>query len=208
MYEKLHKFGIADALMAVGLALITVGVGLGIKSKIDPPKATLVRSEVVPTVTQGYNKVTFDISGEVLKPGVYQLEGGSRISEAMALAGGMSLNADRDWVEKNINRAKRINDGEKIYIPRKTTNSVVSNETKTSMDTKILGVVSENSGLVNLNSAGVEELDKLEGVGPAIAQRIIDYRQEKGGFKNINELKLVSGVGDKLFEKIQLKVGL
>jgi competence protein ComEA len=208
MYEKLHKFGVVEILMSVGMALITVGVGLGIKTKIDPPKETLVKSGGVATVTQGYNKVTFDISGEVLKPGVYQLSGGARVGEAMAVAGGLSLNADRDWVEKNINRAKRVNDGEKIYIPRKNRNEELGIRNESSIQKTGQVLSGESGGLVSINNAGVEELDKLEGVGPAMAQKIIDYRQRMGGFKDINELKLVSGIGDKMFAKIKDRVGL
>lgn len=196
-------------MLAVGLALITVGIGLGIKSKIDKTKVELIKGKETDSVTQGYNKVTFDISGEVIKPGVYRLGGDSRISDAMVVAGGLSASADRDWVEKNINRAKRINDGEKIYIPKKIRNEelgIRNENTKTTKTTGILGAV--DGGLININIAGIEELDKLEGVGPSIASKIIEYRQKNGGFRNINELKLVSGIGDKMFEKIKDKVGL
>lgn len=214
VYENSHKFGVMDGMLAVGLALITVGIGLGIKSKIDKTKVELIKGKEAETVTQGYNKVTFDISGEVIKPGVYRLAGDSRISDAMVLAGGLSASADRDWVEKNINRAKRINDGEKIYIPKKssnfnlqTSNQIANNKTREIIKTEqVLGV--ESGGLININSAGVAELDKLEGVGPSIAAKIIEYRQKNGGFRNINELKLVSGIGDKMFEKIKDKVGI
>lgn len=207
VYVKLHKFGVLDAMLAVGLALITVGVGLGIKSKIDNTKVELIKGKEVESVTQVYNKVTFDISGEVLKPGVYRLGGDSRISDALVLAGGLSAMADRDWVEKNINRAKRINDGEKIYIPKKTSNQISNNKTTETIKTEqVLGGMSD--GVISINSAGVEELDKLEGVGPSLATKIIEYRQKNGGFKNINELKLVSGIGDKMYEKIKDKVGL
>jgi competence protein ComEA len=62
--------------------------------------------------------------------------------------------------------------------------------------------------VVRINSASVEELDKLDGVGPAIAQRIIDYRTENGGFKSVEEIKLVPGIGDKMFEKIKNEIQL
>lgn len=206
MYENSHIFGVMDGMLAVGLALITVGIGLGIKSKVDKTKVELIKSKEAETVTQGYKKVTFDISGEVIKPGVYRLNGDSRISDALVVAGGLSVRADRDWVEKNINRAKRINDGEKIYIPRRQLTQSGGQAKSTGDKTVVLGV--EEGGLININSARVEELDKLEGVGPSLASKIIEYRQKNGGFRNINELKLVSGIGDKMFEKIKDRVGL
>ena len=113
-------------MLAMGLGLVTVGVGVGIKEKLQTStsnvKVELIKKPMI-TVVQVYNKVKFDIAGEVLKPGVYELPAGSRIGEAMTVAGGLALNADRDWVEKNINRAKKIGDGEKIYIPKKITNN-------------------------------------------------------------------------------------
>ena len=120
----------------------------------------------------------FDISGEVLKPGVYGLAAGSRVSEALVVAGGLAVNADREWVELNINRAKKIGDGEKIYIPKKIRNEElgIRNEKSTEIQKtiQILGV--QSGGIININTAEVSELDKLEGIGPALAQRIIDYR--------------------------------
>jgi len=206
VYENSQKFGIMDGMLAVGLALVTVGIGLGIKSKIDKTKVELIKGKEAAPVTQGYNKVTFDISGEVLKPGVYRLGGDSRIGDALVVAGGLSVGADREWVEKNINRAKRINDGEKIYIPKKVKSEELIVKSEKNTNQVVLGVQSE--GLININSARVEELDRLEGIGPSIAAKIIEYRVKNGGFNNINELKLVSGIGDKMFEKIKDKVGI
>lgn len=201
MYESSHSFDWTDGLLAVGLALVTVGVGLGIKTKLEETRGDIKVRLVSPTVTQGELKVVFDISGEVIKPGVYQLKGGSRIADALTAAGGLTANADREWVEKNINRAKRINDGEKIYIPKNPINSkseIQNSNVKTDL----------NDQLISINNAGVEELDKLEGVGPALAEKIIEYREKNGGFKVTEELKLVSGIGDKLWDKIKEKVSL
>ena len=184
-----------DGILVVGIGLVAVGVGLNLKEKVSSPKVELVKNQATPTiVVNGY--VVVDMEGEVLKPGVYKLAKGSRVSEAMAVCGGLSVNSDRDWVEKNINRAKIVSDGEKIYIPKK--NEVV----------KVLGTTKTSNGLININTAGVEELDKLTGIGPAIAGRIIDYRDKNGGFKDVNEIKLVSGVGEKLFEEIKDQIGI
>jgi competence protein ComEA len=114
-------------------------------------------------------------------------------------AGGLSAKADRDWVEKNLNKAEKVVDGQKIFIPK------IGEEVKTE---NVLGSSTTESKIVRLNTATLEQLDTLNGIGPAMAQRIIDYRTQNGGFKNIEELKLVSGIGDKLFEKIKNDVGL
>ena len=207
MYEKLREFKIEDGLLAAGLALITVGVGYNLMKKMDDSQVQLIKVTVTPTVTQVYSKVTFDVSGEVIKPGVYSLEKGSRVNEALVMAGGLAAKADRDWVEKNINRAKPIGDGEKIYIPRVPTKGVRTENPENvgagPVPAQVLG-----SQIININTASISELDKLDGVGPSFAQRIIDYRNKNGGFKDVNELKMVSGIGDKMFEKIKDKIGI
>ena len=155
---------------------------------------------VAPTVDLQSNvKVAIDVGGEVINPGVYSLDKESRINDALAAAGGLSAKADRDWVEKNLNKAEKLADGQKIYIPK------VGEEIKTN---QVLGSNTTETKIVRINSATAEQLDTLIGIGPAMAQRIIDYRTKNGGFKNIEELKLVSGIGDKLFEKIKNEVAL
>jgi competence protein ComEA len=188
------------------MALITVGVGYNLKSKLTPPEVVVEKATTIPSVIQVVSKVVFDISGEVLKPGVYSLSKGSRINEALAAAGGLAANADREWVELNINKAKVISDGEKIFIPRvpiKGTRTLEPNVGAGLVPAQMLGIQT-----ININTAEISELDKLDGVGPAIAQRIIDYRQKNGGFKDINEIKMVTGIGDKMFEKIKDLIGI
>ena len=208
MFQRLGQLQWVDAILGVGLILMAIGIGMNVKDKLASPTVQLVKAGVTPTiVVQGDNKVTFDIGGEVLNPGVYKLVKGSRIGEALAAANGLSANADREWVEKNINRAQVIADGIKIYIPKKSTNINLqtSNENKSA---SVLGETTTNNGVIDINTAGVKELDKLTGIGPALAQRIIDYREKNGGFKDVNEIKMVSGIGDKLFEKIKDEMGI
>lgn len=178
----------------MGMLLITVGVGINLKEKVVSPVTQVKKVQPSPLPTSLLPRhVVVDIGGEVEKPGVYKLDRGSRVADLMLISGGLSVNADREWVEKNLNRAKILVDGEKIYIPGKSE----------SLKVESLKVLGTTSGIININTAGVEELDKLSGVGPAIAQKIIDYREANGGFRNINEIKLVSGIGDSLFEKIK-----
>lgn len=192
---KLKKLNWVDLVLVAGIGLILVGIGINVREQKRESKVELLK--VQPTgvvVVQSNNEVMIDIEGEVIKPGVYKMAKGSRMGEVLVAAGGLAAGADREWVEKNINKAEIVKDGMKIYIPSKGEEALV------------LG--SESSGLININTAGMEELDKLPGVGPGIAQKIIDYRQNNAGFRDINEIKLVSGIGEKLFLKIKDQISL
>ncbi len=206
MSQKWPQIKLIDGLLGLGLLLMAVGVGMNLKTSTKTDnKLEIIKATITPTKVSEKIDVVIDMTGEVVKPGVYKLAKGSRIADAFIVSGGLAVNADRSWVEKNINRAEVISDGMKIYIPKKNDQFLMSNY-KTITNSDILGV--QKSNIININTAGVEELDKLDGVGPAIAGRIIDYRNQNGGFKDINELKLVSGIGDKMFEKIKDKVGI
>ena len=199
---KFNKFRWVDGLLILGVILIIVGIGMNFKDQfLEKAEVKFFNKGVGITEVvdvQSYNEVTIDISGEVINPGVYRLTGEVRVNDILIKAGGLSANADRDWVAKNLNLAEKLIDGEKIFIPKRG---------------DVLGNVQfSNSNLqdkiVRINSATIEQLDTLSGVGPSIAKKIIDYRTKNGGFKNIEELKLVSGIGDKLFEGIKDGIGL
>lgn len=176
----------------MGIGLIIIGLGMSIKRAGETGEVEIIKNEGA-GVTQVYSNVVFDISGEVIKPGVYKLPIGSRINDGLAVAGGLAANADREWVEKSINRAEVLYDGQKIYIPKRG---------------EVMGEINMGSGKISLNKASLEELDKLSGVGPATAQSIIDYRQKMGGFMSVEEIKAVSGIGEKLYEKIKDEISL
>ncbi|MEI8068072.1 MAG: helix-hairpin-helix domain-containing protein [Candidatus Shapirobacteria bacterium] len=198
MLKILHKLKWIDWLLIGGIFLIALGIGWSIKESAVPKTEVVVKNEVK---TQGpaLTKVMVDVEGEVINPGIYSLDSGARISDVLVAAGGLALKADRDWVDKNLNKAELLMDGQKIFIPNQSENKefLISNVKKVA-----------GNQIISLNSAGVEELDKLSGVGPAIAQRIIDYRVKNGGFKNVEEIKLVPGVGDKMYEKIKNQIKL
>jgi competence protein ComEA len=196
---KFNKFRWVDGLLILGILLVIVGIGMNFKDQfLEKAEVKFINKSVGLTEVvdvQSNNEVVIDISGEVINPGVYRLIGDVRINDALIKAGGLKANADRDWVAKNLNLAERLMDGQKIYIP----NEVESDG--------ILGV-SVNNKIVRINSTTIEQLDTLSGIGPSIAKKIIDYRTANGGFKNIEELKLVSGIGDKLYEEIKNDVAL
>lgn len=134
------------------------------------------------------------ISGQVYNPGLIELVNGDRVIDAVNLAGGLTKDADLD----RINLAKKVQDEEKIYIPKigEANEPIVAGNLSTG-DTSTL-----NNGKININVATKDELDKLPGIGPVIAQRIIDYRSSTP-FKKIEDLKNVSGIGDKIYNGLK-----
>ncbi len=137
------------------------------------------------------------ISGQVYNPGLVELVLGDRVIDAVNLAGGLTRDADLD----RINLAQKVQDEEKIYIPK------IGEISEPIMEGNISNVLSKegttlNSTKININLATSDELDKLPGIGPVIAQRIIDYRSSTP-FKNIEDLKNVSGIGDKIYNGLK-----
>lgn len=121
-------------------------------------------------------EITVEIAGAVEKPGVYKFNSSNRVEDLLIKAGGLSAQADREWVEKILNRAAKLTDGQKIYIPDKTQSASPSTGWYgASGRTNVKGVETIN-GLVNINEASRAELEALSGIGPVTAQKIIDNR--------------------------------
>lgn len=207
MFKKLQKFKLVDGILGAGILLIIMGLGINFseQQKNKETKVELIKADTKTemNVTQVNRELMIDIEGEVVNPGVYKMNLGDRTNDVLIKAGGLSAKADRDWVEKNLNKSEILRDGQKIFIPKVGDMSLSSSSSFSGLSSKVEGVK-----IININTANVEELDKLSGVGPGIAAKIIDYREKNGGFKNINEIKLVSGIGDKLFEKIKDEIGI
>lgn len=136
------------------------------------------------------NKSIFvDVEGAVVNPGVYGLNFEARVKDALVAAGGLGQDADRGWVEKNLNLAVRLTDGAKIYIP-KIGESIMGN--------------TMGADQININTASAQELDKLPGVGPVTAQKIIDNRP----YSTIDELLSKKIINSKAFESIKEKIAV
>ena len=140
-----------------------------------------VPTEDVPTEDEMRDTVTVHICGEVYFPGVYTVYSGSRVHEVIKLAGGFTENADA----QKINQAKEVFDGEQICIPE-------------------YGVGAEeiDEGLVNINTADIERLCTIPGIGEARAKQIIDYRIKNGNFNKIEDIMNISGIKEGMYEKI------
>lgn len=133
-----------------------------------------------------------DIGGEVKEPKLVELPEGSRIEDAISAAGGLTDKADTE----KINRAAFVSDGEKILIPSESDDDEPEIWGGTGAD-------EYSDGKVNINTADSSRLQELNGVGPVTAEKIISYREENGGFSSIEDIKNVSGIGDKTFEKFK-----
>lgn len=150
-------------------------------------------------------KVVIHVIGEVNEPGVVKLDEGSRIIDAINSAGGKTEEADLS----KINLAYIVEDGTQIYIPR-------INENINSLELILAdagqGIVLENptseisQGKVNINTANKEKLATLPGIGETTAQKIIEYREQNGKFKEITDLKNISGIGEAKYENLKDKI--
>lgn len=160
---------------------------------------------------QSYETIVVHITGEVKKEGVIYLEKGARIIDAIKEAGGETKQADLS----QVNLAYELQDGQKLYIPNK--NEKISEyiieesgqsvgESKSSAG--LSGNKEDNSEniKVNINTATLEELDNLPGIGPAIAEKIIEYREENGNFKTIEDIQNVKGIGESKYNDIKEKI--
>lgn len=141
------------------------------------------------------------LSGAVNKPGVLTLSEGTRVYEALEMAGGL----EPDAVSYGINMARTLRDEEQIHIPRdgEVQTSPVSNTNSTMQS---MGGGTGQSGLININTADSAALQTLTGIGPSTAEKILDYRQSSGPFRSIEQIKEVNGIGDKTYEKFKDKI--
>lgn len=146
--------------------------------------------EIVP-ITISEPEIFVDVTGAVNNPGVYSLTGRSRVIDAIKAAGDSAPGADLS----TINLARVLNDGEQIYVDATVVNSSGQRVSK-----KVA------SGPININRATLRQLDSLDGIGPVIAGRIIEYRKKNGSFLTIDDLQKVSGIGAAKFAQIKLKV--
>lgn len=144
--------------------------------------------------------IVVDVKGAVQKEGIYTLKEGSRVSDAIAKAGGLTQEADK----KSINLAQKVTDEAIIYVAKTDENiSVVSQASASTSGNSSATSTSSQSDKINLNTASLEDLKKISGIGDKRAQDILDYRDSQGGFKSVDELTNVSGIGEKTLEKLK-----
>lgn len=138
-------------------------------------------------------------AGAFANPGLYELPAGARVAQLVEAAGGAAPGALLDA----LNLAAKLNDGERIYLPRA---GEVPVDAMAGGSTVGTSNTASSSGVVDLNSASLEQLDALPGVGPSTAQAILDYRQEKGRFRSVEELLEVRGIGEAKLAALRRRV--
>jgi len=141
----------------------------------------------------GGGDVVVDVAGEVRRPGVYRLPGGSRVTDAVQRAGGGTGKAMLD----QINLAARLSDGQQIVVPeRNAAGTAVASSGGAAID----------DGPISLGTATAEQLDSIEGIGPVTAQDIIDFRDQRGGLSSIEQLDQISGIGPATMEALRKRL--
>ena len=131
--------------------------------------------------SEGSRSVVVHVAGAVRSPGVYRMRASARVDDAVARAGGPTARADLS----QVNLAAKVEDGRQVLVPRRVREGAPA------------AVAESAPGVpLNLNTATLEQLDELDGIGPATAQSILDYREENGGFGSVEELGEVPGIGD------------
>jgi competence protein ComEA len=158
--------------------------------KLEGPGAPAPRASPAPR--RSVARVYVAVVGSVRRPGLYRVPAGSRVAAAVARAGGLGRGADLT----GVNLAARVHDGQQIVVPKEGAAGATASG----------GPASASAGPISLSSATVEQLDGLDGIGPALAQRIVAYRQAHGGFRSVDELGQVEGIGDKRLAALRAAV--
>lgn len=174
------------ALAIVGITSVALSAFLIFKPHTAEAIAPTVPTIVTPPM------LVIDVQGEVKTPGVYELPINSRVNDAIKSAGGANKSADLSY----LNQARILKDGEQIYVEKKVYASVGTNRKSSTTF----------NGILNINRATAKELDKLPGIGPVIAGRIIEFRKVNGAFQSIDDLRKVQGIGASTLEKFKSKI--
>lgn len=174
------------AILILVILVICGGATAYIRSR---PKPVTIHKDSRTTQTDRKASLKVHVAGAVTRPGLYDLEEGSRVSDAIALAGGPAADAMLD----EVNLAARLKDGQKIMVPQR--GQVASLE----------GGATAPSGqqTVNVNTADAQLLDSLPGVGPSLAARIVDHRRKNGPFSSLEDLDSVEGIGPSKLESLK-----
>lgn len=197
-----HRELVAGAAFTSLVSAILLGTVLFGLRKPDPAPIVILPITPPPTATRAPTAtpapIQVYVSGAVARPGVYALPWDSRVEQAIAAAGGSTADADL----LRVNLAQRVHDEQQIYVPHKS--EAVTPVLPTPVPpTPSTGTSSTPGQKVNINTGNAAELEALPGIGPVLAQRIIDYRQTNGPFRRPDDIKNVKGIGDATFERLR-----
>ena len=194
-----------NILLAVGIVATIAGGAVllfrdsgsadGVTITLDEPEAAPVSYTAAATTTM---KVY--ISGEVRRPGVYELPADARLDDALQEAGGPTSDAALE----SVNLAKRLSDEDHVHIPGQLDGSARPIQSETSLPTASAGEAAQGgAGKLNINTATVDELTSLPNIGPSRAAAIVDYREREGPFSSVDDLINVGGIGEKITDSIR-----
>ena len=197
----IEKYKIQLGIVLGGLILLGLGVIFFRLNSADKPKIEIIS----PDSSQGAATIFVDIQGAVEKPGVYELPANSRINELLIRAGGLSAEADREWVSKNINLAQKLQDGVKIYIPsQKEVRQFGGPALSTTAGGEVAGVSGTIAGKININTASQAQLESLWGIGEKRAADIIANRPYQSIEELVTKAKIPKSVVEKIKDKITI----
>jgi competence protein ComEA len=185
----------ALAAVAAVVVLIAAFFAYRARPKVEPVAAVSAPPAVdAAPATSAPSEIVVSVAGKVRKPGLVRLPAGARVADAVEAAGGTLPGTDL----ASVNLARRLTDGELVLIGVTPPPGTVGESPGGAP-----GAGGAGSGKINLNSATLAELDSLPGVGPVLAQRILDHRTAKGGFKTVGDLRNVDGIGASRFEELK-----
>lgn len=168
---------------AIGLLLVGTGVLWYFYDHYNPSPVQVI-SKATPA-----KEIMVDIQGEIVSPGIYKMNIGDRVQDLLDKAGGLTESADSKWVETNLNRAKKVSDGEKVFIPKINDQSAIINN---------------KSNLININAATQAELESIAGIGPTTAGKVINGRP----YQELTDLVSRKIITTKLYSQIKDQLSL
>ncbi|SDL55291.1 competence protein ComEA [Glycomyces sambucus] len=193
-----HRFGLSHlnrwVLAIVGVLVAVVGLAVTLLSWPESQPAATAPVPAPEAAEASPELIVVSVAGAVNRPGIVELETGARVADAIEAAGGLAEGADPGY----LNLARVVADGDLVAVPDAAASGVPPPGAEGS----------SGGGLVNVNVAGVQELDALNGIGPVLAERIIEYRESNGSFQSVDELSEVSGIGSALLEQLREQVTL
>lgn len=181
-----------------GLILLGVGIIFYKSNAFSSTNVEVISGEVEGLATKN---LIVEISGAVQKPGVYKMNSDARVNDLLIASGGLTLSADKAFIDKYLNKASKLTDGQKFYIPQLGEESAKTNGVD---QTGSSSFSAKTDVLVNINTASLKELDTLPGIGQTFGQNIIDHRP----YSSLQELVSKGAIKQSLFDKIKDKISV
>ena len=209
-HQKYFMYSFLLLFVCMSFSIIYVSFNSDVKT-VEPEVIALSDDEEKDEIIEKADETIFiDIKGEVENPGVYEMQLGDRVIDAVQMAGGFTDEATTD----NVNLSKKLKDESVIIIPsylKDYENVTIKNDYEIDINDDIVQSeknesdekIESSSNLININTASVVELMSLDGIGESKAKAIIEYRDINGDFENILDIKNVSGIGESIYEKIK-----